>query len=202
MTPSPPPHPLRIARLAVGSRNAGNLQAVAQALSDPAVAAMAVVREVAGFEVPSGVRASPVGFEETMTGAANRARAAAAAGGAGRDEGDGTVWGLGIESGAVRLRPGDPTMFHFDAACVFDPVGGRECFGVSSLFEYPRPLSDAFDRGEDFQAARRYISDDPLLPQKGGVIALLSGGVTDRIITATQAVRLALARAADPLGKY
>lgn len=47
--------------------------------------------EIRGVEVPSGVRDQPVGYEETVLGAENRARAALAQPGA--------SWGLGLEAG-------------------------------------------------------------------------------------------------------
>lgn len=47
--------------------------------------------EICGVDVPSGVRDQPIGYEETVLGAENRARAALARPGAG--------WGLGLEAG-------------------------------------------------------------------------------------------------------
>ncbi|GEM85219.1 inosine/xanthosine triphosphatase [Meiothermus hypogaeus] len=47
--------------------------------------------EIRGVDVPSGVREQPVGYEETVLGAENRARAALAQPGA--------SWGLGLEAG-------------------------------------------------------------------------------------------------------
>lgn len=47
--------------------------------------------EVRGIEVPSGVRDQPIGYDETVLGAQNRAKAALATPGA--------TWGLGLEAG-------------------------------------------------------------------------------------------------------
>lgn len=186
--------PLRLERLTVGSTNAGKLAAVGEALADPVIAGLLSAPAPVGFAAESGVSANPVGFEETMTGARNRARAARAAAGS-------VGWGVGVESGSVRLMPDMPTLFHFDVCCVFD--GTRDHFGVSSGFEYPARLCEAvFVRGEDFQAARQYIDRSPDLSQRGGVIGILSAGVTDRIATARQAARLAFVRAVDPTGSY
>ncbi|MGK0617398.1 inosine/xanthosine triphosphatase [Meiothermus cerbereus] len=46
---------------------------------------------ISGVEVPSGVRVQPIGYDETVLGAENRARAALAQPGA--------TWGLGLEAG-------------------------------------------------------------------------------------------------------
>lgn len=47
--------------------------------------------EVRGVEVPSGVRDQPIGYEETVLGARNRAKAAL--------DQPGATWGLGLEAG-------------------------------------------------------------------------------------------------------
>lgn len=70
----------------VGSTNPAKLEPVRRVFAEvfPGL-------EVRGVEVPSGVRAQPIGYDETLQGALNRARAALAQPGA--------AWGLGLEAG-------------------------------------------------------------------------------------------------------
>src|SRR2546428_7331736 len=69
--------PLTCPRAAVGSTNPAKLEAVRRAL-----ARLAPGCAVEGVDVPTGVRAQPVGDEETRRGAMARARAALASTGA------------------------------------------------------------------------------------------------------------------------
>ena len=61
-------------KIALGSLNAAKLAAVKQG-----VAVYWPEAEVVGHDVPSGVRPQPLGHEEIILGALNRARAALAA---------------------------------------------------------------------------------------------------------------------------
>jgi inosine/xanthosine triphosphatase len=191
--------PRTIDRAAVGSRNAGKLEAVRRALADPAIAGLVAFSSVDGFEVVPGVPENPVGFHETMVGARNRARGAFAA--ASQSPKPSKVWGIGLESGFISLSPEFTAVYNFDVCCVFD--GEHDFFGVSCGVEYPRKLCEnIFVNGQDFQTARAFIDASPDLEQKGGVIGVLTAGVIDRIGTAAQAVKPALVRALDPAGKY
>lgn len=77
----------------VGSTNAAKVGAVTRAARAywPAVT-------VAAHEVESGVPAQPIGLEQTMLGALNRARAACALGAPG-----GQTLGVGLESGLMEM---------------------------------------------------------------------------------------------------
>ncbi len=77
-------------RVHVGSANAPKVQAVRDAL-----AAFVPDLEVGGVEVESGVPEQPVGFDEILRGARNRAEAAFARGGC--------DLAVGIEDGLVTL---------------------------------------------------------------------------------------------------
>jgi inosine/xanthosine triphosphatase len=191
--------PRTLDRVAVGSRNAGKIEAVRRALSDGVIAARLRASAVEGYAVASGVPDHPVGFHETLVGARNRARGAYAA--ALDPARTMTVWGVGLESGFVSLSPEFSSVYNFDVSCVFD--GQRDWFGVSCGVEYPRRLCEnIFVHEQDFSTARQFIDASADLEQKGGVLGVLTAGVVDRIGTAEQAVKLALVRALDPAGKY
>ena len=74
--PRPPEALSWLRRVHVGSKNAPKIQAVRDALG-----AFVPDLEVDGVEVETGVPEQPVGFDEILRGAKNRAQAALARGG-------------------------------------------------------------------------------------------------------------------------
>lgn len=129
-------------RVRVGSTNEPKIAAVRAALA-PYVRGI----EVQGVGVASGVSEQPVGFEEIVTGARNRARAALASG-----ECD---LGVGIEDGLVEIGGIDTGPLNLGCAAVTD--GARTSIGLSSAFAYPPacaqpalrrrlPIGELFDR--------------------------------------------------------
>ncbi len=86
--------------IAVGSTNAAKVNAVLQG-----VQAYWPTANVTGAEVKSGVPDQPIGFEQTMQGAINRARAAKAGG---------ADLGIGLEGGVMKIG-GNWVMFSFVA---------------------------------------------------------------------------------------
>ena len=110
---------------AVGTLNAGKHQAVQDCFNRwPQMAGVGLK----GVNVPSGVSDQPMGLDETIEGAKNRAKAAYAA----CAPDDSCVVGVGLESGLV-ISGG----MHFDccACAIFD--GASEYVGVSSLWALP-----------------------------------------------------------------
>ncbi|OGP84518.1 MAG: hypothetical protein A2Y95_11065 [Deltaproteobacteria bacterium RBG_13_65_10] len=134
-------------RILVGSLNAPKVDAVREAF----VAYFADV-DVRGVEVASGVPDQPIGWEEIVTGAVNRAERAFAAGHC--------DLGIGYEDGLVAVPLTRTGHVNFGCCAIFD--GKRHAFGFSSGFEYPGectkrgvemgiPVGDTFD--EVFAAA-------------------------------------------------
>ncbi|CAJ1335937.1 unnamed protein product [Effrenium voratum] len=150
--------------VAVGSANPGKLTAVELALSRWAITA-----DVKGFSVPSGVAELPIGHQETIDGANNRARNALEVADAQPS------MGIGLESGFVQAGA-----LWFDiCACSVVMASGRNFTGLSSGLLLPPSVAATFqERGynEAWEAALGRSADD-----KGdGVLGILSGGVLSR----------------------
>jgi inosine/xanthosine triphosphatase len=175
----------------VGTLNPAKLAAVRRALG--AHAADPDILSILGVDVPSGVPDQPVGWDEIIAGARNRARAALALGGA--------ELGIGIEDGLVELPVGGPGIFNVGCAWVTD--GHREGSGFSAGFAYPsgcresafherRPIGDLFDAL--WQAKRGTGGAEPAVPsgRQGGNIGQLTQGRLERSAYGGQAILCAL----------
>ena len=115
----------------VGSANRPKVDAVRAAIAPYA----AGVR-VEGIAVPSNVAEQPVGLEEIVRGARNRAAGAVRAGGSGCD------LGVGIEDGLLDLGElGAPGLESFNIGCAAVTDGRRMSVGFSSAFPYPPQCS-------------------------------------------------------------
>ena len=178
-------------RVRVGSTNAPKLEAVRRALSPYAEGLV-----VEGVEVASGVAEQPVGFEEIVAGARNRAEAALRSGEC--------ELAVGIEDGLVALAaaPGGP----LNVGCAVVTDGKRMGLGFSAGFAYPpacagpalaqrQPVGELFDRL--WQERRGEASDLPSGRSLGNV-GRLSLGVLPRAEYARHAVVCALLRFLHP----
>lgn len=194
----------------VGTENPAKLGAVRAALA--AFADRPEGLSILGVEVASGVPDQPVGWQEIMAGARNRALAALASGPC--------VLALGIEDGLVELplsdrprespatprsRPVRPSVYNIGCAWVTD--GERDGTGFSSGFAYPtgllgratrdrEPIGTLFDalwraeRGEAGSAASA-LPGGPS-GRQGGNIGQLTQGRLDRSAYGAQAILCAL----------
>jgi inosine/xanthosine triphosphatase len=182
-----------VKRVRVGSRNGPKIAAVSDAF-----AAYVPGVEVLGVEVASGVSAQPVGFEEIVCGARNRAAAAC----------DDCDLGVGIEDGLVAL-PLDPASTgaqHLNIGCAAITDGQRFSLGFSSAFAYPpevshpavrdrEPIGALFDKlwlGRGSELHRQP------LPRAIGNIGKLTAGVLTRSEYARHAVLCALVAFINP----
>jgi inosine/xanthosine triphosphatase len=131
---------LRLVR--VGSTNPPKLEGVRSAL-----AALSCDVAVEGIDLESGVPDQPLGFEEIVEGARNRAEGARRCGAC--------DLAVGYEDGLVAIPEPDGTWFNVGCAAVSDGV--RISLGLSSGFSYPpacsqravaerRPIGALFDR--------------------------------------------------------
>ena len=155
----------------VGSTNPPKLQGVRAALS-------AFSRDITieGIEVESGVPEQPLGFEEIVEGARNRAERA--------KRGGECDLGIGYEDGLVAISGSLESWFNIGCAAVSDGV--RISLGLSSGFSYPpvcsqravterRPIGTLFDR---FWRQHRESSPAPAQPSIGNVGELTGGALT------------------------
>lgn len=184
-----------VKRVRVGSRNGPKIAAVSEAF-----AAYVPGVEVRGVEVASGVSAQPIGFEEIVRGARNRATAA-------REAADCDL-GVGIEDGLVALPLGAAATEtqHLNVGCAAITDGERFSLGFSSAFAYPpgvshtavrdrEPIGALFDR---LWRERRSGFDRPHLPRAIGNVGKLTAGVLTRSEYARHAVLCALVAFVNP----
>jgi len=171
----------------VGTQNPAKLAAVEGALRPFAQNGTKLMLVPVGVE--SGVSEQPIGWDEIVSGARNRARAAF-------ESGD-CVLAVGIEDGLVRLTDGCETGL---------TDGDREGHGFSSGFAYPpgclgpavrdqAPIGDLFDQ---LWRAHRTGSSQPAKSaasgRQGGNIGRLTEGRLNRSAYGAQAVICALVR--------
>jgi len=196
VTETPLPGPLgSLKRVGVGSKNEPKIAAVRAA-----IAAYVSDVDVRGMEVPSGVSEQPVGFEEIVLGARNRASAAFAVGGC--------DLAVGIEDGLVALPPGAASdvgdTVNIGCAAVSD--GRRVSLGFSSAFAYPpevsatamrdrTPIGELFDR---LWRERHDAVEGPPSAMTTGNVGKLTAGVLPRSEYARHAVLCALVAFVNP----
>jgi len=179
----------------VGSLNEPKLAAVCSAISEYAPDA-----KIEGVAVASGVSEQPVGFEEVIRGARNRA--------AGAVIGSDCDLGIGIEDGLVPLPTGGPDgeVAHLNIGCVAITDGERTSIGFSSAFGYPpecsipavrdrEPIGAAFDRLWKTHRGESVAKPSAL---SVGNIGRLSNGVLPRAEYARHGVLCALVAFVQP----
>lgn len=190
MRPALPASLAGVRRVCVGSTNGPKLEAVRGAL-----APYLIDLHVAGVAVPSGVPDQPVGFDEIVAGARNRARGALA---------DGGDLGVGLEDGLVEIPAAGRHAVNVGCAAVTD--GRRVALGFSAAFAYPPACADeALARrapiGALFDAfwarARGEASATPSALGLGNV-GRLTGGVLPRAEYARHAVVCAFVQLLHP----
>jgi inosine/xanthosine triphosphatase len=168
---------LRLVR--VGSTNPPKLQGVRAALS-------AFSRDITieGIEVESGVPEQPLGFEEIVEGARNRAERAQRGGEC--DLGVGYEDGLVAIPGPIPGPSGSSSGSWFNIGCAAVSDGVQVSLGLSSGFSYPpacsqravterRPIGALFDR---FWRQHRESSPAPAQLSIGNVGELTGGALT------------------------
>lgn len=182
------PHPplAELRRVRVGSTNEPKLAAVRRALEP-----FAPWARVEGVAVDSGVPDQPVGFEEIVRGARNRAREAASVD---------CDLGVGIEDGLVELPDGAGGSLPVNLGCAAVAAGPRVWLGFSSGFAYPpacsgpalrdrAPIGELFD---DLWRRRRGEADPLPSARTLGNVGRLSLGALPRSEYARHAVVCAL----------
>ncbi len=163
---------------AVGSLNPVKLEAVRQGIAQYFADADSVA-----VAVESGVRTQPVGDEETVQGAAQRARAALQAVA-------GATYGVGLEGGVLELKEG---MFACAWCAIVDRAGA---LGVASTgrFQLPPQIATLVRGGMELGAADDIVFGRANSKQNEGAVGLLTHGRLTRSQLYAPAVLLALIR--------
>ena len=149
--------------VAVGSENPAKVSAVRT------VFWRLGLREVTALAVSSGVRAQPLGLEETRSGAEHRAHAALGHTGA--------CYGVGLEAG-VDLADGE-SVFLLNVAVVLDRAGRRH-WALGPQLLLPPSAAAAVREGEELASVIDRLSGMQDLRSGIGAIGWLTGGVVSR----------------------
>ncbi|WP_300670854.1 inosine/xanthosine triphosphatase [Desulfoluna sp.] len=166
--------------VAVGSGNPNKLDAVKRAFAGfPGFEAASFVANAS----PSGVSDQPVGYEETLKGADNRAFGAYG----------GRGYGVGLESGLVPMAGTDTGYMNLTACVIYDGVSFYR--GVGPAFELPAEVCRMVVDGHcelDEAVHRAGLSQNERIGYAEGLIGILSDGAVTRADYMVPAVTMAL----------
>lgn len=169
-------------KIVVGSKNPNKIQAVKEAMQAFEPFANA---EFQGVSADSGVSDQPIGLEETITGAGNRAKQAF-------HECD---FSVGLESGLIPVPLTRSGYMNLSACAIYD---GDEVFvGLGPAFELPRDITRLVvdDKLElDVAIFQSGFSKNPRIGYSEGIIGVLTNGVVTRKDYMVPAVSMAMAR--------
>lgn len=134
---------------------------------------------IKGVATESGVSEQPMGLDQTVLGAQNRATSAL-------HSVQGAELGIGLESGLVVMGGR-----HFDfCACALDD-GKRQCVGISSMWPLPPQVVEAMSGGIGYNQAFEALGV-PADDRGDGVLARLSSGILSRPKQMEESVHAAL----------
>jgi inosine/xanthosine triphosphatase len=179
----------RLRLVAVGSTNPVKVAAARVVLARVAPGA-----EVRGVAVPSGVPDQPWGDEETIRGAAERARAALRAL-AGDALPDGAALGVGFEGGVVAQPDGGVRSCAWAAVAAPDGTLG---VGGSLAMPLPPPVARLLREGVELGHAVDRLTGATNTKHAGGAVAALTRGLVDRQRAYEVILAYALARFLTP----
>lgn len=143
--------------------------------------------EVSGVEVASGVSHQPIGEEETVQGALNRARAALAA-----TDAD---WGVGLEGGVAFESDGSCWNIQY---CVVAHRDGRTSIGKGGRFLLPPVIAQGIRAGGEVGPLIDSLTGQVDSKKKGGAIGFLTNGLVVREELYAQIVAAAMVRFLHP----
>jgi inosine/xanthosine triphosphatase len=136
--------------------------------------------DVEGIEVDSGVRDQPIGLDETIEGAVNRARNAFMD----------VDLSVGIESGLLKTPHSLTGYLDLQWCAIYD--GERVTLGVSAGFEYPPAVMEKVLQGHEVGEVMDQVTGVEKLGQKTGAVSYLSRGLLDRTGNTEQCVLMAM----------
>ena len=141
--------------------------------------------EFVPVSVDSGVPVQPIGLEETLRGAKNRARAAFA----------GCDMSVALESGLVPVPETATGYMNLTTCAIFD--GAEMYLGLGPAFELPAEVTRLVtEEGLELDPAvrRAGLTDSERIGYAQGIIGILSGGRVTRMDYSRPAVSMALVR--------
>ncbi len=177
----PVPSPLTIHTVAVGSTNPVKIQATWHSIQRIWPNA-----EVTGVAVASGVRAQPLGDDEAIEGAVNRARAAC--------QQTGSDLGIGLEGNTTETPHG---LFVTGWAAAVDR-DGTVGIGGSGRFRLPPALVVGVRQGEELGDLIDAWAGQQNTKQQQGAVGIITNGLISRTAALETAVIFALTRFLNP----
>jgi inosine/xanthosine triphosphatase len=169
-------------KIAVGSKNRGKIEAVENALNKHDQFSKT---EIIGVDVSSGVTSQPIGLEDIIKGAKNRALASF--------EKLNADLGIGLESGIFLVPETKSEYMDITACAIYD--GKQFHLGMSSCFEYPQAMiNKVLKEGKEISDAAVELGffENKDERENMGMIGLLTQGVVTRKEYSEQAVHMAL----------
>ncbi len=168
-------------RVAVGSTNPTKIRAVEEAVGSvwPQV-------QVIPVAVPSGVAEQPMGHDETIAGALNRARAAL--------EATGADLGVGIEAGVVESEHG---MLTTGWTVILDRQG-QVGLGNSGAFLLPESIAQAIREGGELGPEMDRFTGQANVKRNQGAVGVFTSGRMTRSQALAVGVLFALTRFIHP----
>lgn len=180
--------------VAVGSTRRPKLEAVDQALRDLLPRFQLPEEfEIIGVEIPSGVRATPLSREESMTGARNRAEALRQIA---QEQAKPWKYFVGLEGGLEVVQEREKRWVFLENWTYIADVSGRGAFGHSGGVLLPDVLAErVVDRGVDLsEAIDAYAKGSGIRDAQGAW-----GVLTRDIITRRDAFRVSVIAAFSSL---
>jgi inosine/xanthosine triphosphatase len=143
--------------------------------------------KVLGVKVESGVPDQPIGLEQTIQGAINRAKNSF------DEEFDLSV---GIESGLLKTPHSITGYLDLQWCAIYD--GEKNTLGVSAGFEYPPKVIGEVIAGKEVGDVMDNLTGVDKLGQKTGAVSYLSKGMLDRTGNTEQCVLMAMIPRLNP----
>lgn len=167
--------------IVVGSRNPAKVTPVRDVFAQvrPGV-------PVEGLDVPSLVPDQPVGWQETLLGARNRA--------VGALDTPGATWGVGLEGGVEFEAQGRGWLMGFVAVA----HAGRVSWARTVSVPLPPPVTARVRVGEELGKVMDDLHGTQGNNTRGGAFGLLTGGLVVRADVWRQTLTLALAPHLNP----
>lgn len=164
-----------------GSKNPNKLKAVKEAFSH---FSQFSISELIPMDAPSGVSDQPIGYEETVRGAKNRAKNAFTD----------CDLSIGLESGLIPVAGTSTGYLNMTVAALYD--GSHYFVGTGPGFELPSMVTRlVVDEGLELDEAilRSGLSDNPRIGYSEGIIGVMTDGIITRKDYMVPAVMMALA---------
>ncbi len=137
--------------------------------------------EVYSMDVNSGVPDQPIGLDQTIEGAMNRAKSAYS---------QDCDLGVGIESGLLKIPNTITGYMDLQWCAIFD--GDEVTLGVSAGFEYPPLVVEEVLKGREVGDIMDELTGVDGLGEKMGAVSYLSQGMLDRMGNTEQCVLMAM----------